>query len=188
MRIGLAVVVSGPAASGKSTLAAAIGELAGARLLSSDLVRKELLGLAPTARAPTSAYEPAVNRRTYEALGRRAREAIDAGERVVVDATFRFRADRAAFLAALGAAELTWLVCRAPVEVLACRAVARMREAEYVSDAGPDVAVLQAEDWQPLGEVQGIELRTDRSREDVLAALRDCLDARLAGSSRRTTH
>jgi hypothetical protein len=62
-----------------------------------------------------------------------------------------------------------------------------MREAERISDAGTDVAVLQAEEWQPLGEVQGIEVRTDRPREDVLAALREGLDARLAGSSRRTT-
>jgi hypothetical protein len=133
------------------------------------------------------AYEPTVNRRTYEALGQRTRALIDAGERVVVDATFRLRADREAFRAALGAAKLTWLVCRAPVEVLARRAAARMREAERVSDAGPDVAVLQAEEWQPLGAVQGIEVRTDRPREDVLAALREGLDARLARSSRRTT-
>jgi hypothetical protein len=62
-----------------------------------------------------------------------------------------------------------------------------MREAEHVSDAGPDVAVLQAEEWQPLGEVQGIEVRTDRSWAEVLVALREVLDARLAGSSRRTT-
>jgi uncharacterized protein len=156
-------------------------------VLSSDLVRKELLGLAPTARAPASAYEPAVNRRIYEALGRRARALIGASERVVVDATFRFGADREAFLAALGAAELTWLVCRAPVEVLARRAAARMREAERISDARPDVAVLQAEEWQPLGEVGGIEVRTDRPREEVLAAVREGLDARLARSSRRTT-
>ena len=62
-----------PAASRRSRRRSASGQgRACCRPISSA---RSSLGLAPTARAPASAYEPAVNRRTYEALGRRAREA-----------------------------------------------------------------------------------------------------------------
>ncbi|HET8754898.1 MAG TPA: AAA family ATPase, partial [Solirubrobacteraceae bacterium] len=109
LRLGSAAVVCGPAASGKSTLAAALGERADATVLSSDAVRKELIGIAPTARAPGVAYEPAMNRRTYTALGARARDRVRAGERVVIDATFRHGADRSAFADAFAdAAGLVW--------------------------------------------------------------------------------
>jgi uncharacterized protein len=184
VRLGTAAIVCGVAASGKSTLAAALAEASGATVLSSDLIRKELLGISPTARAPASAYEPGVNRRTYDALGRRARERLVAGGRVVVDATFRFRADREAFAAGLGdaAAEPLWIECRAPGAVLAHRAAARGRQPGTVSDADADVAVLQAEQWQPLADVPAnrrVEVCTDQDPAAVLAAARDALDARL---------
>ena len=52
VRLGAAAIVCGAAASGKSTLAAALAERAGATVLSSDIVRKELVGVPATARAP----------------------------------------------------------------------------------------------------------------------------------------
>ena len=72
VRLGDVAVVCGVAASGKSTLAAALAERAGATVISSDVVRKQLLGIDPTARAPAGAYADEVNRRTYDALGRLA--------------------------------------------------------------------------------------------------------------------
>jgi uncharacterized protein len=52
------------------------------------------------------------------------------------------------------------------------------------------IAVLQAEEWQPLDEVppgRRISIHTDRSASDVLAALRGRLNARVARTTRRTT-
>jgi uncharacterized protein len=182
VRIVRGAIVCGVAASGKSTLAATVAERTGAVVLSSDIVRKELLGIEPVARAPDSAYDAETNRRTYAELGRRARELLDAGEPVLVDATFRHRADREAF----GAADdLVWVECRAPVGVLARRAAARAHETRRVSDAGPDVAVAQAGEWEPLDEVPAdrrIELDTNRALEDAVAALRDVLNERLAAN------
>ena len=115
VRLGDLAVVCGVAASGKSTLAAALAERAGATVMSSDVVRKRLLGIDATARAPARAYEDDVNRRTYEALGRLAWRLGKAGDRVLVDATFRFAADRRAFAAARGPAQPgVWIECRAP--------------------------------------------------------------------------
>jgi uncharacterized protein len=184
LRLGPVAIVCGPAASGKSTLAAALAERAGATVLSSDTLRKELIGIAPTARAPGDAYRPAMNRRTYATLGARVRERVGAGERVVVDATFRFAADRNAFADAFaGAANLVWIECRAPAEVLAARAGARSA-LPGVSDAGPSVAVRQVQEWQPLDTPEHLVVRTDRDEAAVLATLRDGLDARLRGELR----
>ncbi|HET9738356.1 MAG TPA: AAA family ATPase [Solirubrobacteraceae bacterium] len=180
VRLGSAVVVCGLAASGKSTLAGALAERAGATLLSSDVVRKELLGLAATERAPASAYAPAMNQRTYGTLGRRARERTDGGGHVVVDATFRFGADRQAFIETLGAVPL-WIECRAPAAVRARRAAARRERRDSVSDAGAAVAIAQESEWQPL-EVppeRHLEIETDRDAAAALVAVRDALDCRL---------
>jgi predicted kinase len=170
--------VCGLAASGKSTLAAALAERAGAVVISSDLVRKELLGIEPGERAPASAYDVAMNRRTYQELGRRAREHIATGDRVVVDATFRFAADREAF----GEAGLAWIECRAPVAVRTRRAAGRMTSTDRISDADADVARVQASEWDPLDDA--IVVETDREPAAVLIAVRDGLDGRLRGELR----
>jgi uncharacterized protein len=184
VRLGPVAIVCGLAASGKSTLAGALAERAGATLLSSDVVRKELLGLAATGRAPASAYAPAMNQRTYETLGRRARERIDGGGHLVVDATFRFAADRHAFTEALGA-EPTWIECRAPAAVRAGRAAARRERPDTVSDAGAVVAIAQEPEWQPLDapRERHLEIETDRDAAAVLAAVRDALDSHLRRSA-----
>lgn len=180
VRLGPAAIVCGLAASGKSTLAGALAARVGAALLSSDVVRKELLGLATTERAPASVYGPAMNRRTYAALGQRARERIDGGGHVVVDATFRFGTDRRVFAEALGAEPL-WIECQAPAAVRARRAAARRERPDTVSDAGAAVAVAQESEWQSLDAPPGrhLEIETDREPAAVLSAVRYALDAQL---------
>ncbi len=180
VRLGRAAVVCGPAASGKSTLAAALAERSGASVLASDSVRKELVGIAPTVRAPAPAYAPDVNRRTYAALGARARDRVRAGERVIVDATFRYGADRAAFADAFAdATGVVWIECQAPPQVLIARAGARAG-APGVSDAGPAIAARQAAEWEPLDVPRHVVVRTDRDGAVVLSAVRDGLDAWVA--------
>jgi uncharacterized protein len=180
LRLGPVAIVCGAAASGKSTLAAALAARSGATVLSSDPVRKELLGIAPTERAPAAAYTPEVNRRTYSELGRRA---AAAGEPVIVDATFRYAADREAFGSAADGA--VWIECRAPAEVLARRAAARSQDPERVSDADAAIARRQLGEWEPLTEItpaDRVTVPTDGSPEAVVAAARDALDERLAAT------
>jgi aminoglycoside phosphotransferase family enzyme/predicted kinase len=176
VRLGSGAVVCGLAASGKSTLAASLAARSGATVLSSDVVRKELLGIAPSDRAPEEAYGPEMNRRTYEELGRRARELI---EPFVVDATFRRRADREA-----GDLhdDLVWIECRAPDEVRAARA----REPRSVSDADAAVAIRQTREWEAL-DAPHITVSTDQEPEAVIASVRDALDRRLRGELRSGT-
>jgi uncharacterized protein len=183
VRLGPIAVVCGGAATGKSTLAAALAARSGAHVLSSDVLRKELVGISPTTRAPQSAYSAEMNCQTYVELGRRA-----AGEEpVVVDATFRFAADRQAFAAAAGAAaeRAVWIECRAPAGVIAGRAAARSSQPDRVSDANAAIATRQLAEWEPLTDIPAtnrVAVATDRSPEASVLAARDALDERLASS------
>ena len=150
----LALVVCGPPASGKSSLAEAIGRRSGFAVLSSDRVRKEGLGLPARERAPEPAYGAAARAAVYAELGRRAQVALDAGGGVIVDATFGDPELRASFFGELTTAQrgrLRAVECRAPLAVLAVRA----READRgASDAGPAVAERLARSFQPVTELE----------------------------------
>jgi uncharacterized protein len=135
----LVLVVAGPPASGKSTVAAALRAAGELPVLSSDVVRKDLLGVAAGDRAPAHAYTPEARQRIYAELGRRAGAADGS---VVVDATFGDDAQREAFLDGLGGAarpHVRLVVCDAPLEVRVQRARARAQAGGSASDAGPDV-------------------------------------------------
>ena len=164
----LAVVVCGPAASGKTTLATALAAAAGIQRISTDVERKRLLGADPAKRAPAGAYDDAVSRRTYEAVGAAAARAAAADGGVVVDGTFRRRCDRDAFGAAFGAAaEPVFVECRAPRASLVSRAAARTAGE---SDAGPTQVLEQLATFEPLDEVAAarhLAVRTDRGVEEL---------------------
>ena len=93
------VAVGGFSGSGKSTLAAALaphlGLAPGARVLSSDRIRKALHGVEPTQRLPPEGYAPDVSERVYADMRRAAARILARGGAVVADAVFD-RADLAA--------------------------------------------------------------------------------------------
>ena len=179
------VIVAGLSATGKTTLADLLAERSGMSHLSSDAVRKELLGIAPAARAGAAAYGPSFNRRTYEELGRRARASLEKEGGTIVDATFREREDRAAFLGTLGGLPEAAIVveCRAPLSVRVERARLRSFDTSVVSDADAGVVQGQTDDGHLADDVppaQHVVLRTDRPAEDALDDLAALLDARLS--------
>ncbi|MBX5490451.1 MAG: ATP-binding protein [Chloroflexi bacterium] len=73
------LVLVGPPASGKSTLARALAARGVAVVVQSDAVRKTLVA--------TPTYTPAEHRRVFAAVHRRIYHALRAGRNVVVDAT-----------------------------------------------------------------------------------------------------
>jgi aminoglycoside phosphotransferase family enzyme/predicted kinase len=187
IRLGPLVAICGPAATGKTTLAGALGSRSGGVVLSSDVVRKELLGLAPTERAPLSAYHDETNRRTYAALGRAVADRLARADRVLVDATFRYAEDRHTFAAAAGGVAPLWIECRAPVGLVARRAAARTHEAVRTSDADRTVAVRTVEQFEPLDEVprgRHVTASTAAGIALTLDGVRRVLDDRLRGSGR----
>jgi predicted kinase len=180
----LALVACGGPATGKSFLAGAVAARAGAPVINSDVVRKELAGLRPQERAPAEVYSEDFNRRTYRELGRRTALALDAEPCVVVDATFRRRDDRAAFSDAFGnRGRLVFVQCLAPAHVVADRASARELDPGRVSDATVEIAEREGRRWEPLDEIEPgsrVELRTDRDVGQVVSELAESLEHRLA--------
>ena len=135
------VLVMGPPASGKTSLAAALAGRLGLVHLSSDVVRKALAGLGTTERRRDAfgqgLYRPAMTRRTYAALVRRAGRWLRRGRPVVLDATYGSPEQRAAVrrLASRTGAHLVVFVCRAKDSVLRRRLAAREIDGAGVSDA-----------------------------------------------------
>jgi uncharacterized protein len=149
-----ALVICGVPATGKSTLAAVAAARLGWPVISSDLVRKELAGIAPTERAGTAHYTATFSQIVYAELGARAAACVQTRGAVIVDGTFRRRADRAAFTTAFGeAAPVLYAECRAPLSVLLARAADRDRQPGQVSDATAAVVTREHDRWQPLDEV-----------------------------------
>jgi aminoglycoside phosphotransferase family enzyme/predicted kinase len=136
------VAVGGLSGSGKSTVARlvapALGAAPGAVVLRSDEIRKRQAGLAPTERAPASAYSAAADAAVFDELFTTAGTLLEAGRAVVLDATF-LRPDlrtRAQAVAQGAGAPFRGLWLEAPAQVLEARVAARRGDA---SDAGLDV-------------------------------------------------
>jgi aminoglycoside phosphotransferase family enzyme/predicted kinase len=184
VRLPRIMCVAGLAASGKSTLAAALGSAASLPVLSSDIVRKAKAGLDPDEHAATTQYARHVSRDVYAALGRAAAVAVREDGGAIVDATFRHPDDMAAFQAAAGtAARAEWIVCHAPPDVLLERARWRAAMGHTTSDADPAVVATQiahsggrlAVPRAPLAQ-----LETVRAVPRLLDELAARLDAQLA--------
>jgi len=183
-RAPVALVVCGPAASGKSTLAAELSRRSSLPLLSSDVVRKSAAGLALTERASPELYSARSTHATYELLGREAQHLLAHEHGVIVDATCRLRSDRERLLARLHGAGLTLLVvrCEVPLQVALERAARRMHEPERTSDATPEVVAEHHRSFQPLHELPSgsvLELDSGQPLDTQVAAVTRAVDGRL---------
>jgi aminoglycoside phosphotransferase family enzyme/predicted kinase len=171
------VLVGGPPATGKSTLAERIGQQLGCTVLRSDEVRKELAGLASTERAgaPLDAgiYTPAATDATYAELLRRAEVATSRGESVVLDATWASTMQRAGAhrLARATHTELIELCCQCPPEVAAARLTKRVTRGADASDATIDVAERIRARFDPWPTAHIVDT-TARPEVSMRAALR----------------
>ena len=118
-RAPLALVICGPAASGKSVLAEELSRRSDIPVASSDAVRKRLAHLAPFERARPEQYGARFTRATYEQLAGDALLALERHGGIIVDATCRSRHDRALLLGPLQAVAPTLLIvrCEAPTRV-----------------------------------------------------------------------
>jgi hypothetical protein len=178
------VCIAGLAASGKSTLASALGSASGLPVLSSDLARKLRAGLDPHEHAAPAHYAHEVSHAVYAGLGRDAAAAVHDEGGAIVDATFRNPDDLAAFqTASKVSARAEWVVCHAPGDVLLERARWRAAAGHTTSDADPAVVATQiahSGGRLTLPHAPLAELETVRAVPRLLDELAATLDAELA--------
>ena len=186
----LAVVVCGPAASGKSVLAGELSRRSQMPVVSSDAVRKRLAHLAPSSKpARQEHYSASFTRATYEQLTQDALLALQGQDGVIVDATCRSREDRAVLLEGLRAAGVPPLIvrCEVPLELALERATRRLGDPRRVSDATPQIAEEQFRSFEDFDErSEGTVLRLDAAQAlDVqIAEIARAVDGCVAARSR----
>jgi aminoglycoside phosphotransferase family enzyme/predicted kinase len=150
------VLIGGAPATGKSTLAAQLGQIAEWTVLRSDEIRRELEGRPATVGAEptpppeavgTGRYRPEAVDRVYSALLERAGRLARLGQSVILDASWidaRRRAQARAVARDAGA-DVVELCCDAPTELVRRRIESRIAAGTDPSEATVEVAeVLRA--------------------------------------------
>ncbi len=177
------IVFMGLSGTGKSFLASKLLEEIPALYLSSDIVRKELLGLSPDkhyyAEYEKGIYSPEHTEKTYKELVKRAREALQNGKDVIVDATFKNLWQRRLFAEMLKKvkAEPIWIWCSAPESLIKERMQKRMVEGTS-SDALWEIYLKQKETAEIPTERECnpfLFLDTSQSCENLLSEIKNFL-------------
>jgi aminoglycoside phosphotransferase family enzyme/predicted kinase len=153
------IITIGVTGSGKSYLGNALAARLGAVVLSSDVVRKRLLGVESTERQwvpfETGIYSPEATERTYRALLDEARPWLARGKPVVLDASYLQRAHREAALRLAMEADARFLAveCEA-AEALVWERLSERRGGErVVSDGRWEIYQGQQERREPVDEL-----------------------------------
>lgn len=169
-------LVGGLPGTGKSTLAAGLGDRLGWVVLRSDELRKDLAGLGHTTHVRDGygegLYDERATAATYEALLHRARTMLQLGEPVILDASWtdpRWR-EAATAIARDTKSDLHELRCVAPVEVTRERLASRARAGTDASDATSEIAARMAAGALPWPSATTIDTSTSR-RDSMTAAI-----------------
>jgi len=171
------VLLGGPPATGKTTVAREIAAATGWPVIRSDEVRKELAGVtsSDTSAAPLDEglYSPEWTERTYATLCEHARVVLANGSSIVLDASWgsgQWRA-MAAQVAEKTASDLIALRCDAPIQVAMARAAHRRVAGADASDADASIAAAAAarfERWPNAHRLDTTKAPADVMREVLL--------------------
>lgn len=164
------LAVGGLSGSGKSRLARALapglGRSPGAVVLRSDVLRKQLMGVAPEVRLPPEAYTPEVTGRTYRMLYEECARVLAGGQSVIADAVFA-DADQRRTIEEQGRRQgvpFDGLWLEAAPRVMEQRIVSRRGNA---SDATPEVLRRQLD--YDLGDITWTRVDSSGERRQTLA-------------------
>lgn len=147
------VVVAGAPGTGKSTVAAELGDRLGAVVLRTDELRQR-------SSAPNR-YDDAAIAETYRQMVAEARRLLSLGEHVVLDATFGDADHRLAVRRAATdtCSDLTELRCTLPIDLAEARVAARLAEGRDASEATPAIARSLAASFDPWPQAEVLDTR-----------------------------
>lgn len=177
----MVIVVAGIIATGKSTVAAAIGAERSAPIIEADRTRKAMVGVMPTDAIHTDAwkgaYAPGMTEKVYAELNRRAEVVVRSGRPVVLDASFRKRGyrEQARALAQRLGVPFVLVECRTDPEVCRARLEERARSAS-VSDGRLEIFDDFVAAWETIDELpvqEHLVLDTARTISENLEIIRE---------------
>lgn len=175
------IAVGGLSGSGKSTIAAAladsVGPVPGARVLSSDRIRKRLFGVEPEQVLPANTYTKDASERVYREQVKHARRVLTLGHAVIADAVFSRVAERDAIrhCATRASVPFTGVWLETSEEQLIRRVEARKNDP---SDATADVVRKQLQ--RDSGKIDWARIPADGSPQAVLTQVIDVIDSSTA--------
>ncbi|MDB5397587.1 MAG: hypothetical protein JWM91_5093 [Rhodospirillales bacterium] len=165
------IAIGGLSGTGKSTLAyhlaPSVGDGAGARVLRSDVIRKQVFGLMPEERLGPGGYKTEVTTDVYARIMKTARALLEVGQAVIVDAVFARPEERSAIRLIAEAENVPFegLWLEAPEKVLQQRISARRNDA---SDA--DISILRKQISFDVGLIDWTRVEVSDSAECVASA------------------
>ena len=180
------IVVCGRVGTGKSTVAQRLSAQTGFISINSDVIRKRLAGILPTARVEAAygshIYSQEFSQRTYATLVAQTEEELRAGRGVIVDATCKRQEDRHALLA-LGQRQqvpVLFLECQTSLVEVERRLRARARRGDSVSDATWELARREYETFPPFDDIPArchVILDTEHNIDEALEAVAERIAA-----------
>jgi predicted kinase len=148
--------------------------------INSDVIRKRLAGILPTARVEAAygshIYSQEFSQRTYATLVAQAEKELCAGRGAIVDATCKRQEDRHALLA-LGQRQqvpVLFLECQTSLVEVERRLRERARRGDSVSDATWELARREYETFSPFGNIPAqcqIIVDTEQDIDEALEAV-----------------
>jgi hypothetical protein len=175
------VLVGGAPGTGKSTVAAALGERTGWPVLRSDALRSRVTGPADAAggaaRYGEGRYAPERRAAVYAELVQEAADLLGIGTPVILDASWSSEAERGRALAAARAtrSDVVEIRCTAPADVAQRRIAERAARGDDPSEATPEIARRLAADADPWPA--SLPLDTDRPLAETVARALRLVDA-----------
>jgi len=170
------ILLAGVSGSGKSYLAKVLEDLWGTTVLRSDVVRKELSGLAgQNAAAPfgKGIYSREMTVKTYTEMAKQAAVVISRGEAVVIDASNLKFSDRKLFyeVAQAEGVPTRLVVCRAPRPVIENNLKKRAQAGSDASDADITITRRQRFESPDCDELEVVSWVDIDTRQDMVEQL-----------------
>lgn len=153
------ILTAGMIGSGKSYQARNLASRFGADVIRTDVLRKELLNIAPAERHPDAfgqgIYSNDMSRRTYDKALEIAARKIAQGKPVIIDASFQSRADRALAVDLANRLHIPFycIECICPDEAVKIRLEKRKMETDNPSDGRWEILQEQKRHYEAVDEI-----------------------------------
>jgi uncharacterized protein len=155
------ILIAGLMGTGKSVLAAQAAPRLGAEVIRSDVLRKELLGMAPTDRNHVEfgagIYGDDISGKTYLAAHNRAEVLLKTGHSVIIDASYKKREERihASDMARRLGVDFLVIECVCRDEIVRERLERRVKDQREASDGRWEIYAAQKKDFDRIDELPG---------------------------------